>query len=936
MGGSSKKVTVGYKYYLGMHMVLCHGPVDRLQSISVEDKVAWAGFNQGGRININAPGLFGGESREGGIEGDVDILMGDVNQGQNDYLRAQLGDQLPGFRGVLSAVLRQVYLGMNPYLKPWAFRAQRILQRGGGQVQWYSEKAPIGTVSNAALYFALDYSGSMQGNRLVSMKAAITSVLSSFLGLGGSSALDIRVVGYSDSTASITRYGAGGSDVQEIIDWVNNRAASGGTNYEAGVSLAPAFFANTGQKPRYVFFLSDGEPTGGITNANAARAILDTIDGVQTYCFNIDSTDTTYTRILDNTPEDGVPVVSGEDPGALAAAVMGGLHTQLDMNPAHIIRECLTDTEWGMGYLDADVDDDSFRASADALHSEQMGMSLLWTKQIEIEEFVREILKHINAVLRVDRRTGKFQLKLIRDDYVADDLLTFGPGNIERLTDFSRPSFGELVNSVTVNYWDPVSGGDASLTVQDLALSEAQRAVVNTTLQYPGFTNRTLAARIAERDLRTLSTPLVSCVLYVDSSAKDLGVGDVFKLTWPDYLIEGMVMRITQIAYGNGRVNKIKITATQDVFALPESVAFEPEPPAWEDPDVPPIPAPIRLAEEMPYYELVQRGGQTAVNAELSTNPESGYLMASASRPDTGTITARLASDGGGGLWEDVKAIDFSPGGYLSQPLSKSDTVMILRNAVDLDLVTPGTWAYVEEEMIAVDAVDTLTGICAIRRGMLDTVPREHPEGAVVIVADEYVDDDNTEYVQGDVLGVAVLPTTGQGTLELSAAPVDVVEFNARAIRPYRPGNFRANGDLWPDPSGVVTYPATITWSHRNRILETVPSFTNWDAGSLTLEPGVSYRMELHGVMPDGTWVLFQSTLLDGTVDNYLLDLADFEPPPGANRLGIRLYAVRDGWDCWQPAELVLPLVLPPENEVIETGDAFAPSNLAGNSVEGI
>jgi len=911
VGGSSKKVTVGYKYYLGVHMVLCHGPVDRLQRIDVDDRTAWAGFNQGGRININNPNLFGGESREGGVSGPVDILMGETGQGKNDYLVAKLGAQVPSFRGVVSAVLRQCYLGMNPYLKPWSFRVQRVLKRGGGQAQWYPTKASIGTVSRASLYFALDLSGSMNTDgRLANMKTAVVSVLESFLGLGASSDMDIRVVGYNTSYTSITRYNVGGTGVQQIIDWVNNRSASGGTDYVKAVESAPDFFAATGDKPKYVFFVSDGipEPSSGTPsqNANAARAILDTIPGVSTFCFNIDLGDTTYTGILDNTPQDGVPVVAGGDPAPLAMAIMGALHSQLDMNPAHIIRECLTDTEWGMGYLEADLDDVSFRAAADRLHQEQMGMSLLWTKQTEIEEFIKEVLKHINAVVRVNRRTGKFELKLIRDDYDEETLLELNPGNIERLTDFSRPSFGELVNSVTVNYWDPITGGDASLTVQDIALAEAQRAVVNTTLQYPGFTNNILAARVAERDLRTLSTPLVSCVIYTDSIAKDLGVGDVFKLAWPDYLIAGMVMRITQIAYGNGRSNKIKITCTQDVFALPETVAFEPEPPVWEDPDVPPVPADIRLAKEMLYYEMVQRGGQTQVQAELDANPEVGYLMASAVRPRDGTINARLATDGGSGLWEDVKSIDFSPGGLLATNLGRSSTSLVLTNAMDLDLINPGSWAYVGEELIVIDAVDPITGLCNIRRGLLDTIPRAHPAGTPVIVADEYNDDDNTEYVLGDVVQTAVLTVTGQGQLALGSAPHDTVTFNARAIRPYRPGNVRFNGVLWPDEDDYPTYPIQLTWAHRNRTLETVPTFTAWTDGSLTPEAGATYSLMLEALQADKTTVMgtvWTETGLTGT--SFTIEATNLDPYASAPYFRATLWTVRDGWDSFERIQYV-------------------------------
>lgn len=75
----------------------------------------------GGRIRIDKPDLFGGESREGGIRGDVDVLMGAPGQGPNDYLAARMGGDVPAYRGLCSLVLRQVYLGINPYLKPWRY-----------------------------------------------------------------------------------------------------------------------------------------------------------------------------------------------------------------------------------------------------------------------------------------------------------------------------------------------------------------------------------------------------------------------------------------------------------------------------------------------------------------------------------------------------------------------------------------------------------------------------------------------------------------------------------------------------------------------------------------------------------------------------------------------------------------------------------------------
>jgi hypothetical protein len=36
-------ITTGYRYYAGIHQVLCQGPVDALQVLEVGDRVAWGG-----------------------------------------------------------------------------------------------------------------------------------------------------------------------------------------------------------------------------------------------------------------------------------------------------------------------------------------------------------------------------------------------------------------------------------------------------------------------------------------------------------------------------------------------------------------------------------------------------------------------------------------------------------------------------------------------------------------------------------------------------------------------------------------------------------------------------------------------------------------------------------------------------------------------------
>jgi len=154
MGGKSGG-TVGYKYLLGLHMVICYGPIDEVHEIRVADRLA---YDAGGAdpavtssqsININKPELFGGEEREGGVGGlavggnvgslsgffqfinqllrggKLDIAFGEASQVPNAYLQSVLTGEVPAYRGVVSFIFNRFYIGNNPYLKDWEFQVSR-------------------------------------------------------------------------------------------------------------------------------------------------------------------------------------------------------------------------------------------------------------------------------------------------------------------------------------------------------------------------------------------------------------------------------------------------------------------------------------------------------------------------------------------------------------------------------------------------------------------------------------------------------------------------------------------------------------------------------------------------------------------------------------------------------------------------------------------
>lgn len=935
MGGSSKKVTVGYKYYLGMHMVLCHGPIDFISQFKVDNRTAWTGFSSGGEVNINKPGLFGGEDREGGVQGKVDVLMGGPSQPKNGYLKARLGEDIPAFRGVVSAVLKQVYLGMNPYLKPWSFRAQRINVKGDGETQWYNEKAAIGEFKDAAIYIALDLSGSMNWgeqdvdsdpSRLDSAKEALGQVFDELAFSANSFNLDLAVVGWSDNSTQITRRSVDSEDLNEIKTWTNNLTADGSTDFESAVSYASTFFNGSGDKPRIFIFITDGEPSP-VESADLASDTLFSIPEVSAYGMNILLGDTEQTAKMDNTPEDGVPVVSATNPNALRNAIMNALISHVDMNPAHIIRECLTDKVWGMGYLDTDVDDDSFQSAADTLFSEGMGISLVWDRQMEIQEFINEVIRHIDATIYVDRVTGKFTLKLIRDDYDAESLITLGPANIQKVTDYGRIDPGNSVNSVTVIYWDQKTGEDASVTADDIALIQSYGNVINTSVQYPGFTNAQIAGRAALRDLQALSFPLLNATIEADRTASGLNIGDTFKFEWPRNHEGYVIMRVNQISFGDGRKNRVKIVASEDVFALPNNGSTTEEESGWVEPGGPPLPPPTQIAFESPYLELIQEFGQTQVDTLLLETPEVGYLQVAANRPEDG-INAQVWVDDGSG-YDSGGPLDFSPTAKLVNSISLEDTTWDVQDMEDLDQVEIGTHGQIGEELFRVDSIDQESGVITVGRAILDSIPSEHSAGDSILFWDLYAFGDSTEYVSGENLGVRVLTNSSQGALELISANTENVIMDQRAYRPYRPAGLRAGGFLDPDPDWNPDYPVEITWVERNRKQETGGAFLSWTDPTITPEPGTDYEIIVEAIDDEGLVAGNITTVTQSGTTYSLEETTIGSTYAGFPFIRVSVYSRRDGLRSFKsPSVQFRGPFREPKNLQAVYRDLSAPENL--------
>ena len=710
MGSKGGSTPAGYRYSAGMHLLLGYGPVDAVRRIIVGERVAWADVvTAPGRITINQPELFGGDGREGGIVGDVDIEFGGPEQAPNDYLQSALGrTDIPAFRGLLGMVLRRVRLSaVNPYIKPWKVEATRYASPG-----WYPEKQAINT---------------------------------------------------------------------------------------------------------------------------------------------------------------------------------------LDTNAAHILRECLTNREWGKGFGTYLLDDASFMSCADQLHAEGAGISLVWDQQSSIKAFMQLVAQHVDAVVYDDPQTGAITMRLIRGGYDVNTLPLLTDDDLIELESFERTSGGEVLNSVTVR-WVDREGRGQSTTVQDIANLWMTQEPNGTTIDLPGIPTAEQANAAAARYLAQASRPTASMTGIYRRTASFLRVGDAVRVTCPKAGLVTTVMRVTGVNFGTFADSRVRVSMVEDAFGLPMPAVVAGQESLWASPYGTPEPAPHRMAMEAPWWVVVREilGESPTLQGEAA--PDGGVLIVGAGGMPGATLGYQVWTRQGTAAYALAGGGEATPTATLSFPTSRTATSITLSAGSRLASVKVDTWAAISpgaatEELVLVKAINLTTGTITVARGVLDTTPQEHAGGARIFFIDGDRFTGRTEYLSGESLQIKALTKTSSGTLALADAPTDGFTFAGRAGRPYAPGQFRVDGVAYP---GSVTGDLSITWAHRDRTLQTA-YIVEQAEGDIGPEPGVTYTLRIYNAKTGGTLLRTYSGLA-GTSQPYSGATATADnggTPPSAVR--IELQAVRAG-----------------------------------------
>ena len=579
--------------------------------------------------------------------------------------------------------------------------------------------------------------------------------------------------------------------------------------------------------------------------------------------------------------------------GVLEVRGLSSVSNPQDANPAHIIYDCLTNDDWGLGLPDAMIDLAAFTNAADILYSEGFGLSMAWSQQSTIESFINDVLSHIDGTYGIDPETGRIFIKLIRGGYSTGSLFHVNQDN-SRITRFQRKALGETVNEVVVTWTNPENEQEETVVVHDLANYAQQGALISSSSNYYGVRSATLALRLAMRDLTRSAYPVASVDFEVNRTGWGFKPGDVVKVTSAEYGFNELAVRITSVDYGRPGEMRVKVSAVEDVFALSSSAYVSSPPSEWTPPgSYWPSAFSRATAGSMPFYVAAQALGSSGA-LDVPVDQAYSWFIAGPDNADTDEfdLYAEATDALGTTSYTFDSTILVCGRAVLSAPLVPE----ILSTGVSLtgrygnepagaQLVVIGGLSSTGEL-----ALVTNTSPLTLQRGVLDTSPGSWPAGTTVWFVSPDADlSAGSAYLAGSAANFKLLPTTSQGTLDLAGAPVTTVSFVARQHMPYRPANVTINGVRWPTliegTSGL-----TVNYSRRNRVTED-PVIVAWDAADTAPEAGTTYSVKLYRT--DTGALLTSSTGITGTSVSLTSSYT--------GNVRLEVSAQRDGLNSFQP-----------------------------------
>lgn len=644
-----------------------------------------------------------------------------------------------------------------------------------------------------------------------------------------------------------------------------------------------------------------------------------------------------------------------------------------DSNPAAVLFEFLTNTDFGLSIPPADIDTASFLAAAETLHAEGNGFSFNLDRSIPTRSFLEEVERQIDGVVLQDPLTAKFTIKLARDDFDIDAVPEITIDNTIELSEFSRGTWEETSNQVRIGFTDRSRDYfDTFAQAHDLANQRIQEnQLVISNQKYPGVKNRTLATDIASRELLALSIPLAKATLVVDRTFWNVRRGDVLAWTDVELGFTKLAVRVLRVDLGELLDNRITIMFVQDIFQAVTAFFGEPDDTLWVRPDTEAagVPADEQVVIEAPnaltrrdpdnpsnvpdrlwtgarrpggesIYKIFQRNALGVPSGSFVEDGEVyGFFLVGA---------LRTALDGGEGQPTTLVEVDPGPDptpdllAEFTSPTSKTD---IGQNLVNLILIDG---EFMGPETAADDTTHIDLG--TVWRGMLDSVPAAHAIGADVFLCFVAGGLSLSSIPPGNTVDVQLRTASFTGDVATEAESTTVTfDLDDRARRPYPPVELELNTVRFDDPVNFDTVKSGgsglddrgIELDYLRRDFRTFDEVAGLQTDAAALDPtfpalnSTTYSAEITDD-PDGSPVSLFSTAFADTANIFLGRTAILRQTAGVIPVKLRVEVTARHVNEGLTLDSRVPLLWDFDLAASTLDDDTNLANLAQNVISGI
>lgn len=494
------------------------------------------------------------------------------------------------------------------------------------------------------------------------------------------------------------------------------------------------------------------------------------------------------------------------------------------LNPSVAIYYTLIDNMSGGKMSTQAIDIEKFTAAANKLKEMEFGVAYMRQAGRPIIDEISDILEVIDANFYSDPLTGKICIELNNYTYNLEDLEHITMDDCVNYKS-SRNSLSSQFTEVRVDFVNISNNfieDSASFKNEATRLRKGKSEVK--VFNYNIIPDYKTAKRVATREAIALTNSLITLDLEMSSrKISHLKVGDPVLVSLDKLDIFNMPFRIMSLNLGKLKNTTITVSLVQDRFGFFEDILSNEQEVIRPDRSAEAVACNLKVIDAPAYFNLNQNVTDNLILtfASLPNNRQQYYeLWTKSSTTDyilngqsTGfALLGNVENDiDVNDLTIDITSSLFDPLTLQKDNLAGGQNMAVIINGDNLE--------FINFEGVSFNSTTSVYTLINVNRGLLDTIPKQHPEGSSSIYVFSYGNAINNQdfFLDAENIKIKALTITSSNKLALSSAPEINYISTGRQKNPINVSNLKVNGVKFEETQEIGAVDLTINFSYRDK-----------------------------------------------------------------------------------------------------------------------